>query len=144
MLTENTPEYVLAYYGVPLAGMTLAFVDHRPAPPEIVDLLVDATPTVLVTERSYLDTARTAAAAVGSIHTLVTVDDPPASSPTCSTDARRPSRDRTGTTMAPTMLALLLRHPALGVPPRRSATAGSTPATWPAATVRATSTPSTG
>lgn len=76
VLTENTPEYVLAYYGVPLAGMTLVFVNYRLAPREVVELLADATPTVLITEQQFLDTARTAADAVGSIHTIVTVDGP--------------------------------------------------------------------
>jgi acyl-CoA synthetase (AMP-forming)/AMP-acid ligase II len=76
VLTENNPEYVLAYYGVPLAGMALVFVNYRLAPREVVDLLSDATPTVLVTEEKFLDTARTAAAAVDSIRTIVTVDAP--------------------------------------------------------------------
>ena len=76
VLTENNPEYVLAYYGVPLAGMALVFVNYRLAPREVVDLLSDATPTVLVTEAKFLDTARAAAEAVGSIRTIVTVDGP--------------------------------------------------------------------
>jgi acyl-CoA synthetase (AMP-forming)/AMP-acid ligase II len=76
VLTENNPEYVLAYYGVPLAGMALVFVNYRLAPREVVDLLADATPTVLVTEAKFLDTARAAAAAVDSIRTIVTVDGP--------------------------------------------------------------------
>ncbi|MHA6627272.1 class I adenylate-forming enzyme family protein [Pseudonocardia sichuanensis] len=76
VLTENNPEYVLAYYGVPLAGMALVFVNYRLAPREVVDLLSDATPSVLVTEGKFLDTARAAAAAVDSIRTIVTVDGP--------------------------------------------------------------------
>jgi acyl-CoA synthetase (AMP-forming)/AMP-acid ligase II len=76
VLTENNPEYVLAYYGVPLAGMILVFVNYRLAPREVVDLLSDATPTVLVTEAKFLETARAAAAAVDSIEAIVTVDGP--------------------------------------------------------------------
>ncbi|OZM80749.1 class I adenylate-forming enzyme family protein [Pseudonocardia sp. MH-G8] len=76
VLTENNPEYVLAYYGVPLAGMALVFVNHRLAPREVVDLLSDSTPSVLVTEGKFLYTARAAAAAVDSIRTIVTVDGP--------------------------------------------------------------------
>ena len=74
VLTENNPEYVLAYYGVPLAGMALVFVNYRLAPPEMADLLADATPTVLITEQKFLDTARAAADAAGSVRTIVTVD----------------------------------------------------------------------
>ncbi|MFP5070657.1 AMP-binding protein [Pseudonocardia nantongensis] len=76
VLTENNPEYVLAYYGVPLAGMTLVFVNYRLAPREVADLLADATPTVLLTEQRFLDTARAAAGAAGTVHTIVTVDGP--------------------------------------------------------------------
>lgn len=76
VLTENNPEYVLGYYGVPLAGMALVFVNYRLAPREVVDVLADAAPTVLITEGKFLDTARAAVDAVGSIHTLVTVDGP--------------------------------------------------------------------
>lgn len=74
VLTENNPEYVLAYYGVPLAGMTLVFVNYRLAPREVADLLADSTPTVLVTEQKFLDTARAAAAQVDSIATIVSID----------------------------------------------------------------------
>ncbi|MFC5948865.1 class I adenylate-forming enzyme family protein [Pseudonocardia lutea] len=76
MLTENTPEYVLAYYGVPLAGMALVFVNYRLTPREVTANLSDSTPSVLITERKFLDTARAAAAAVPSVRTLVCVDDP--------------------------------------------------------------------
>ncbi|MEB3372161.1 AMP-binding protein [Saccharopolyspora mangrovi] len=75
VLTENNPEYVLAYYGVPLAGMVLLPVNYRLARREVADLLADATPTVLITEAKYLDLARHAAAEVPSIRTIVTVDD---------------------------------------------------------------------
>jgi acyl-CoA synthetase (AMP-forming)/AMP-acid ligase II len=74
VLTENNPEYVLAYYGVPLAGMALVFVNYRLAPREVADLLSDAAPSVLVTEQRFLDTALAAAEAVDSIRTIVTVD----------------------------------------------------------------------
>jgi acyl-CoA synthetase (AMP-forming)/AMP-acid ligase II len=74
VLTENNPEYVLAYYAVPLAGMALVFVNYRLAPREVVDVLSDARPTVLVTEDKFLDTARTASAAVDSIKTIVQVE----------------------------------------------------------------------
>ncbi|RRO20659.1 fatty-acid--CoA ligase [Saccharopolyspora rhizosphaerae] len=74
VLGENGPEHVLAYYGVPLAGMVLLPVNYRLAPGEVVDLLADARPTVLITEAQHLGTARRAAAEVPSISTVVTVD----------------------------------------------------------------------
>lgn len=78
ILAENCPEYVMAYYGVPLAGQALVFVNYRLAPREVTALLADAAPAVLITEQRYLDTARDTARAVASITTIVTVDDPPA------------------------------------------------------------------
>ncbi len=82
ILSENCVEYVLAYYGVPLAGMGLVFLNHRLAARELADILDDAQPTVLVTEQAFLDTGRTASAGVESIHTVVTVDtDEPGSVP---------------------------------------------------------------
>src|SRR4051812_18985174 len=75
VLAENNPEYVMAYYGVPLAGMALVFVNYRLAPREVVDVLSDSGPTVLITEAKFLETARTVAAAVDSIRTIVCVDD---------------------------------------------------------------------
>ncbi|MFC5949564.1 class I adenylate-forming enzyme family protein [Pseudonocardia lutea] len=76
ILTENNPEYIQAYYGVPTAGMALVFLNYRLSPREVVLNLEDSTPTVLVTERKYLETARRAMAEVPSIRTLVCVDGP--------------------------------------------------------------------
>jgi acyl-CoA synthetase (AMP-forming)/AMP-acid ligase II len=82
ILAENNPEYVMAYYGVPLAGMALVFVNYRLAPREVVDVLSDAGPTVLITERKFLETARTVAASVDSVRTVVCIDaDAPDTTP---------------------------------------------------------------
>ncbi|WP_214404272.1 class I adenylate-forming enzyme family protein [Pseudonocardia lacus] len=82
VLTENNPEYVLAYYGVPLAGMALVFVNYRLASREVVDVLSDAEPTVLITELKFLETARAVAESVGSVRTIVCVDgDAPGTTP---------------------------------------------------------------
>lgn len=72
ILTENNPEYVFAYYGVPLAGMALVFVNYRLSQREIVDLLSDVEPVVMITEAKFLDITR----AVESVRTIVTVDGP--------------------------------------------------------------------
>ncbi|MCW0214591.1 MAG: AMP-binding protein [Pseudonocardia sp.] len=77
ILTENNPEYVFAYYGVPLAGMALVFVNYRLTPREVELNLSDSTPTVLITETKYLETARTAMATVPSIRTLIVIDGEP-------------------------------------------------------------------
>ncbi|MQA13243.1 MAG: AMP-binding protein [Pseudonocardiaceae bacterium] len=74
ILSENCIEYVLAYYGVPLAGMGLVFLNYRLSAREVADILDDSRPTVLITEQAYLETSRTASAGVESIHTMVCVD----------------------------------------------------------------------
>jgi acyl-CoA synthetase (AMP-forming)/AMP-acid ligase II len=76
ILTENHPEYIQAYYGVPAAGMALVFLNYRLSPREVALNLDDSTPTVLITELKYLETARQAMADVPSIRTLVCLDGP--------------------------------------------------------------------
>lgn len=55
ILAENHPEYVMAYYGVPLAGMALTFVNYRLGGREIAAILDDARPSVVIVEEKYLD-----------------------------------------------------------------------------------------
>lgn len=55
ILAENHPEYVMAYYGVPLAGMALVFVNYRLGAREIAAILDDARPSVVIVEEKYLD-----------------------------------------------------------------------------------------
>jgi len=55
ILSENRPEYIDCYYGVPRAGMGLCFINFRLAPREIVRIINDAEPSVLVTEAPYLE-----------------------------------------------------------------------------------------
>jgi acyl-CoA synthetase (AMP-forming)/AMP-acid ligase II len=94
MLTENNPEYVLAYYGVPLAGMALVFANYRLAPREVVDIFSDSQPTVVITEEKFLDTARAAAETVGSVTTIVSVDsDAPGTVPFASLSEAQPSTE---------------------------------------------------
>lgn len=54
MLAENRPEFVEAYYGVPMAGMALTFVNYRLHPEEIAYILADSGARVLITEPKYL------------------------------------------------------------------------------------------
>lgn len=54
LYAENTPEYVECYYGVPMSGMGLVFVNYRLHPREVVRILADAEPTVVITEPKYL------------------------------------------------------------------------------------------
>ena len=54
ILSENTVEYVDAYYGVPMARMALVFLNYRLNPHELAWITDDAGAKVLIVERSYL------------------------------------------------------------------------------------------
>ena len=55
ILAENLPEYVEAYYGVPMAGMALTFLNYRLHPREIEKIIDHSGATVLITEPVYFD-----------------------------------------------------------------------------------------
>jgi acyl-CoA synthetase (AMP-forming)/AMP-acid ligase II len=55
VLAENVPEYIEAYYGVPMAGMVLTFINYRLHPREMAWILRDCDAAVLIVERGYLD-----------------------------------------------------------------------------------------
>ncbi|MCW1383171.1 long-chain fatty acid--CoA ligase [Novosphingobium sp. KCTC 2891] len=54
ILAENCPEYVLAYYGVPSAGMALTFLNYRLSPRELAWIIGNAEPTVLIVEDKFM------------------------------------------------------------------------------------------
>lgn len=72
ILAENLPEYVDAYYGVPLAGMGLTFLNYRLHPREIEKILDNSGAEVLITEPHYLDLLRESGASAGLRQVLVT------------------------------------------------------------------------
>lgn len=55
LLSENSPEYVEAYYGVPQAGMTLTMLNYRLHPAEWVWILNDSGARVLLVQPKYLE-----------------------------------------------------------------------------------------
>jgi acyl-CoA synthetase (AMP-forming)/AMP-acid ligase II len=56
ILSENLPEYVECYYGVPRAGMCLTFINYRLHPREIAWLVDHSEASVFITEPKYLPT----------------------------------------------------------------------------------------
>jgi acyl-CoA synthetase (AMP-forming)/AMP-acid ligase II len=71
ILSENRPEYVEAIYGVPRAGMSLCFLNYRLNPREIVRIVNDAEPTVLLTEPAYLPVVDAIRAEIPSVGTVI-------------------------------------------------------------------------
>ena len=58
ILSENCPEYVECYYGVPGAGMALTLLNYRLTGPELTYIIGNAEPRVLVVEPKYLPVIR--------------------------------------------------------------------------------------
>ena len=56
VLSENRPEYIELYYGVPAAKMGLTFLNYRLNPRELIKIVNDAGARVVFTEPKYLDT----------------------------------------------------------------------------------------
>ncbi|MFB7336192.1 class I adenylate-forming enzyme family protein [Streptomyces adustus] len=55
ILSENNPEYVEAYYGVPAVGMALTMLNYRLHPKEWVWILNNSGARVVLVEERYLD-----------------------------------------------------------------------------------------
>jgi acyl-CoA synthetase (AMP-forming)/AMP-acid ligase II len=55
ILSENLPEFVECYYGVPQAGMALTFLNYRLNPKEWAWILDNAEAKVLVVQKKFLD-----------------------------------------------------------------------------------------
>ncbi|GAC1589446.1 MAG: long-chain fatty acid--CoA ligase [Acidimicrobiales bacterium] len=71
ILSENRPEYVECYYGIPRAGMGLCFLNYRLNPREIARIINDAEPTVLVTEPDYVRTVEAIRAELPSVRHVI-------------------------------------------------------------------------
>src|SRR5215217_7733373 len=55
ILSENRPEFVEAYFGVPMAGMGLTFLNYRLAARELSRIVADADASVLLVEDAYIE-----------------------------------------------------------------------------------------
>jgi acyl-CoA synthetase (AMP-forming)/AMP-acid ligase II len=75
ILAENCPEYTEAYYGVPGAGMGLVFLNYRLAPRELVYILNDSAPSVLLVQPKYLETIRKIRPELTSVQHVVVIGD---------------------------------------------------------------------
>jgi long-chain acyl-CoA synthetase len=71
ILSQNRPEYVEAYFGVPLAGMALNFLNYRLAPRELARIVADAEATVILVEDEYLELVASIRADMPSVKTVV-------------------------------------------------------------------------
>jgi acyl-CoA synthetase (AMP-forming)/AMP-acid ligase II len=86
ILSQNTPEFVRAYFGVPIAGMALTFLNYRLAPRELARIIDDAGATVVLVEAQYAATIESIRPSLSTVKTVVAFGDL-AEAPTGSYDA---------------------------------------------------------
>ena len=75
ILAENCPEYVLCYYGVPGAGMALTLLNYRLAGPELIYIIGNAEPTVLIVEAKYLPAIEAIRADIPSVRHIFVIGE---------------------------------------------------------------------
>ena len=71
ILSQNRPEFVDAYFGVPMAGMGLTFLNYRLAPREWSRIVADAEASVLLVEDAYAEAVAGIRDELTSVHTIV-------------------------------------------------------------------------
>ena len=74
-VSDNVPEWVVAYYAVPKAGMRLAFVNQRLGVPGIRSAIADVDPAVLIASPAVLADLRADDASVALAPTVVALGD---------------------------------------------------------------------
>lgn len=75
ILAENCPEYVLAYYGVPSAGMALTFLNYRLSPRELAWIIGNAEPSVLIVEDKFMGAIEQIRCEIPTVKHLISIGD---------------------------------------------------------------------
>ncbi len=73
ILSENRPQFVESYAGVPMAGMGLTFLNYRLNPKELAQIVTDAEATVLLVEPKYLAAMNDVREDMPTVRTFVTL-----------------------------------------------------------------------
>lgn len=77
ILSENSPEYIVAYFATQAAGGIAVDLNFQYSAPEISKLLVHCTPVVLFVQGKYGITANSCLSAAPSVKTVITMGSPP-------------------------------------------------------------------
>lgn len=75
ILSQNTPEFVEAYFGVPAAGMALTFLNYRLAPRELARIIDDAGAGVVLVEAQYAHVIEQVRTDIPSVRTVIAFGD---------------------------------------------------------------------
>src|SRR5215203_6633286 len=73
ILSQNRPEFADAYFGVPMAGMGLTFLNYRLNPRELSRIVADAEASVLLVEDAYAEPVAGIRADLTSVTTVVII-----------------------------------------------------------------------
>lgn len=73
VLSENSLEYVEAYYGIPAAGLVLTLLNYRLHPHELVWMLNDSRTRVLIVQDKYLDMIADLSSELASVERIVVI-----------------------------------------------------------------------
>ncbi|MFG2924961.1 class I adenylate-forming enzyme family protein [Streptomyces sp. NPDC048305] len=76
ILSENSAEYVEAYYGVPAAGMTLTMLNYRLHPREWVWILNDARARVVLVAAHHLEAIADLRGELDTVEHIVVIGEP--------------------------------------------------------------------
>ena len=74
ILSENSPEYVSAYFGLQKAGAMAVDINHQSSPREIETILDHSEPAALIGETQFLNRIAAAVESSPSIHTLLAIN----------------------------------------------------------------------
>ena len=75
ILSQNSAEYLEAYFGVPAAGMALTFLNYRLAPRELARIIDDAGATVVLVEAEYVAMVEQIRADIPTVQTVMAFGD---------------------------------------------------------------------
>jgi acyl-CoA synthetase (AMP-forming)/AMP-acid ligase II len=73
ILSENCPEYVECYYGVPGAGMALTLLNYRLSPRELTYIIGNSEPAAVIVEAKYLPTIRQIRPDIPSVRHVIAI-----------------------------------------------------------------------
>lgn len=74
ILSENSPEYISAYFGIQKAGGIAVDINYQYSAREIEKILNHSLPTVVIAERKYLDAVISSVTKTPSVRTVIGID----------------------------------------------------------------------
>ena len=74
ILAENCPAYIEAYYGVPGASLGLVMLNYRLTGRELIYIIANSAPRLLIVERKYLPVIQEIRAEIPSVEQIILIE----------------------------------------------------------------------